>query len=444
MLFEDVLPSDWLTKIDPTKRQRQFGHIPTLWAWTCQIFERNESCSRGLAHLQSWAASEGLPVPAGDSGAYCRARMRLKDDFIEALSQRTLAAMDVAIDEENRWQGFELKAIDGSSVKLMDTPENQEQYPQPSVQKEGCGFPVMSVSALLNLSHGGIEHFVTGPLKEQDASLARQSLEHLHEGDLLLADRAYSSFRLISEIRKQGAHCVMRLNSRRDEALDWRKGKRVGRHERVLTLSRPAFSRTGITGEQWENLPEELTVRIIRMNYEDRAGKKKRMTIVTTLIDSSKYDGMELHSLYAKRWEIEVRLRDIKTLLGFEMLRVRTPSMARKTLAMVRLSYNLLRCLMQRAARTSPAKIDEISFKGALDLVSSGHDSFRKERGRPRKRRWKLEALFGLIAGREKLMRLGRSEPRAVKGRPKPFSLLTSHRHVFQEIPHRSSYRKPA
>ena len=114
----------------------------------------------------------------------------------------------------------------------------------------------MSVSALLNLSHGGIEHLVTGPLKEQDASLARQSLEHLHEGDLLLADRAYSSFRLIAEVRKRGAHCVMRLNSRRDEALDWRKGKRVGRHERVLTWRRPAFSRTGITREQWEDLPE--------------------------------------------------------------------------------------------------------------------------------------------------------------------------------------------
>ena len=444
VLFEDVLPSDWLAKIDPTRRQRQFGHIPTLWAWTCQIFERNESCSRGLAHLQSWAASEELPVPAGDSGAYCRARMRLKDDFIETLSQRTLATMNAAIDEGNRWQGFNLMAIDGSSVKLMDTPENQEEYPQPSVQKEGCGFPVMSVSALLNLSHGGIEHFVTGPLKQQDASLALQSLNHLQEGDLLLADRAYSSFRLIAEVRKRGAHCVMRLNSRRDEALDWRKGKRVGRHERVLTLRRPAFSRTGITREQWEDLPKELTVRIIRMNYEDRTGEKKKMTVVTTLTDPSKYDGIELHGLYAKRWEIEVRLRDIKTLLGFEMLRVRTPSMARKTLAMVRLAYNLLRCLMQRAALLSFVKIDELSFKGALDLVSSGHDSFRGERGRPRKRRWKLEGLFALIAGREKLVRLGRSEPRAVKERPKPFSLLTSPRHEFQEIPHRSHYRKTA
>ena len=444
VLFEDVLPSDWLTKIDPTRRQRQFGHIPTLWAWTCQIFERNESCSRGLAHLQSWATAEGLPVPSGDSGAYCRARMRLKDEFIEALSQRTLAAMDATISEEDRWQGFELKAIDGSSVKLMDTPENQEQYPQPSVQKEGCGFPVMSVSALLNLSHGGIEHLVTGPLKEQDASLARQSLEHLHEGDLLLADRAYSSFRLIAEVRKRGAHCVMRLNSRRDEALDRRKGKRLSRHERVMTWHRPAFSRTRMPREQWEDLPEELTVRIIRMNYENRTGEKKKLTVVTTLTDPLRYDGFELHAHYAKRWEIEVRLRDIKTLLGFEMLRVRTPSMAGKTLAMVRLAYNLLRCLMQQAAQFSLVSIVELSFKGALDLVSSGHDSFRHERGRPRKRRWKLEALFELIAGREKLIRPGRSEPRAVKERPKPYSLLTRPRHKFQEIPHRSHYRKPA
>ena len=153
---------------------------------------------------------------------------------------------------------------------------------------------------------------------------------------------------------------------------------------------------------------------------------------------------MELHGLYTKRWEIEARLRDIKTLLGFEMLRVRTPSMARKTLAMVRMSYNLLRCLMQHAAQTSPTKIDELSFKGALDLVSSGHDSFWQERRRPRKRRWKLETLFSLIAEREKLIRPGRREPRAVKERPEPFSLVTSPRHEFRELPHRSSYRKPA
>ena len=67
-----------------------------------------------------------------------------EDEFIETLSQRTLAAMDATISEEDRWQGFELKAIDGCSVKLMDTPENQEQYPQPypqpSVQKKAVVF----------------------------------------------------------------------------------------------------------------------------------------------------------------------------------------------------------------------------------------------------------------------------------------------------------------
>jgi len=32
LLFNDVLPSDYLTSIDPTKRQRSFGHIPVMWA----------------------------------------------------------------------------------------------------------------------------------------------------------------------------------------------------------------------------------------------------------------------------------------------------------------------------------------------------------------------------------------------------------------------------
>ena len=77
-----------------------------------------------------------------------------------------------------------------------------------------------------------------------------------------------------------------------------------------LTWHRPAFSGTRLPREQWENLPKELTVRIIRMNYEARTREKKRMTVNTTLTDPSKYDGMELHDLYAKRWGIETRLRN--------------------------------------------------------------------------------------------------------------------------------------
>lgn len=46
VLFEDILPSDFLTSIDPTTRQRSFGHLPVFWAWLAQILEANASCQK--------------------------------------------------------------------------------------------------------------------------------------------------------------------------------------------------------------------------------------------------------------------------------------------------------------------------------------------------------------------------------------------------------------
>jgi hypothetical protein len=65
-----------------------------------------------------------------------------------------------SVTEADRWHGFTLKAIDGTSVQLLDTLENQKEYLQPSQQKPSCGFPVMGVVGLLNLCHGGWEHVI--------------------------------------------------------------------------------------------------------------------------------------------------------------------------------------------------------------------------------------------------------------------------------------------
>lgn len=444
VIFEDVLPPSVLAGIDPTCRQRQFGHVPMLWAWTAQILDGNESCSRGLGYIQSWSVSRGLPAPTGGTGAYCRARLRISDGFVGEVTRRVNDAMASSVRAEDKWNGYTLKAIDGSAVKLMDTPENQAAFPQPSEQKEGCGFPVMSVSGLLNLSHGGWEDLAVGRLTEHDSTLALKHLDHLGDGDLLLADRAYCSYRLISEMRDRKAHCVMRLHQRREGVLDWRKGKRLGPHERLVTWRRPMFSNVAksMSRDEWEKLPELQELRLIRLGYEDRYGKRRKMTVVTTLTDHEQHDGVELHALYARRWEIELRLRDIKTTLDFEMLKVRTPEMATKTLTMIRFAYNLLRLLIQRAAISSGKPVGAVSFKGVLDLVTAMHEIFRHESGRPRRRSARLGLLLNLASRRRVDVRPGRSEPRAVKRRPKPFALLTSPRREFTEIPHRSNYRK--
>ena len=153
-LFDDVLPAEFLAAADPTLRNRHFGHRPVFWAWVGQILEQNASCSRALGLIQAWSIKVGLRPPVGDTSAYCKARGRVKESFLQEVHARTVGHLQRRVRSCDRWHGFDLKAFDGSSTTLMDTPANQSAYPQPSSQKEGCGFPVMGMVGLLNLSHG--------------------------------------------------------------------------------------------------------------------------------------------------------------------------------------------------------------------------------------------------------------------------------------------------
>jgi hypothetical protein len=101
-----------------------------------------------------------------------------------------------------------------------------------------------------------------------------------------------------------------------------------------------------------------------------------------------------------------------------------------------------MRLLMQRAEREEGEPFGSISFKEALDLTTSIHESFRGCAGKPRKRAEQLRFLVEMMATRLIDLRPGRCEPGAVKRRPKPYPLLNKPRHDFVEVPHRSCYRK--
>ena len=445
VLFEHVLPGDFLARIDPTSRQRSLGHRPVFWAWLAQILESNASCHRAVSHLQSWARTCGLPAPSSDTSTYCQARIRLKGSFLVDIHHRIISHLRSRTAERDQCQGFNLKALDGSSMQLMDTEVNQKKYPQPSVQKAGCGFPVMGVVGLLDLGHGGWEHFETFPNSHSEITAAPCLLKHLGENDLLLGDRGFCSYELIALCDARHVAVLMRLHQARDRKLDWRRGKKLSRYERLVTWKRPQQpSGSTLSKAEWKALPATLTVRLIRLNFENRAGEKATLTLVTTLLDSEKYDGIEMADLYARRWDIELKLRDLKTTLNMEKIAVKTPEMARKSLRMSVIAFNLIRTLMQSAAAEAEKPVWHISFKGVLDLVCASHESFRAHAGKPRKLREALDYLITVCATKQIDVRPYRSAARAVKRRPKPFPYLTAPRHQYQEIPHRSRYRKTA
>lgn len=165
------------------------------------------------------------------------------------------------------------------------------------------------------------------------------------------------------------------------------------------------------------------------------------MYVATTLTDTD-YPTEEIAMLYAERWKIEVKFRDIKTTMQLGEFRVRTPEMARKTLRMLRLIYNLIKVRQMESIRGEAVCLDELAFKDTLDVLNEFRSGFEGLLSRPRLLAGERQKLEERIAERTLLIRPGRSEPQAVKLRPKLYQYLTAPRREFTEIPHRSHHGK--
>ena len=428
LLFESLIPAEFLDKIARDKRKSVYTEIVVFWAWLGQVLLLNTSCKKAVSMIRSWSLAHNMTVPKENNAGYCTARKRIRLEFIQSIFKHIVTVLNRRIRLEDQWHGFVVKSIDGTSVQLMDTVENQELYPQPSNQKKGCGFPVMGVAAVLNHAHGGIEGFVTAHPHEHDHKTAHKLIGYFQEGDLALADTAYSSYEFISRLNAKRVHSLMPVHQARK--VDFRRGVKLGVNERLYTWEKPKnqSKRSNLTEDQWDEMSDTLEIRIIRFWYKDKAGKLIRKHLVTTLLDTEKHPWEELVSLYLERWDIELRFRDIKTTMGFEALKVKTPEMARKSITMAVIGCNLIKAISQEAALDEGVGIRNISFKGVLDEVTSNAANFRLRAMQHQKRRVFYQKLIELSGEQRLNIRPFRREPRAIKKRPKPFPRLTQPR----------------
>ena len=107
----------------------------------------------------------------------------------------------------------------------------------------------------------------------------------------------------------------------------------VIRWERPSMSSRPDY----YMEEEWEGLPESMEVRLVKVKVRIKGFRPTEFILTTTLMDASVED---LAMLYFRRWKIEVFFRDIKTTLGMELLKGKSPNIAEKEVAMHLLAYN--------------------------------------------------------------------------------------------------------
>ena len=186
-------------------------------------------------------------------------------------------------------------------------------------------------------------------------------------------------------------------------------------------------------------MPEKLVLRQIKVTINEPGFRTRSFHIITTLTDSEIYSAEAIADLYFQRWDIELFFRDIKTTMGMDILRCKSPSMIRKELLMYFIVYNCLRLLMLKAADKAGVSVRKISFKASVQTLRQWEPILKSEMSTQEYRRL-LSLLCESIAASIVNNRPGRREPRCRKRRPKNYQLMTKPRHETQEIRHRSKY----
>ncbi len=432
LYFASLLPEDRIMDVFGAARSLWQGWIytpaVTIWVFLSQCLSADHSCRDAVAQLMAWRLAKGLPACSAETGAYCTARDDLPEEVCSELARDIGRQVDEEAPAQWRWLGHRVHVVDGSTLTMPDTTENQKEYPQQSGQALGCGFPLARIVVLFSLAVGTVLNAAIGKYEGKETgenSLFRTLHETLQEGDVVLADRYFSGWFDIALLLQRGVHSVVRKHQRRHT--DFRTGQRLGPGDHLVCWSKPSRPEW-MSEETYATLPDELTLREVRIRVVQRGFRTKELVVVTTLLNADKYEATQIATLYRRRWQAELNLRSLKTVLQMDHLRCKTPHRVRNEFWMHLVGYNLIRQLMAVAAFQAGVEPWTVSFKGTLQTLNNLLPLLSTSISTAA---W-CEAMLKAIATHVVGNRPDRFEPRVKKRRPKSHKLMREPRQNYK------------
>ena len=299
------------------------------------------------------------PVRLPSKSAIFQARARLGSAPIEALFSRVAAPL-AAAETPGAWlAGRRLVAIDGTCLDVADTADNTRWFGRPGVNKgEQAAFPQVRVVALVECGTHAIFDAAVGPYSRAENTLAREVIDRLEPGMLLLADRGFCGFPLWSRAVATGADLLWRampnMKPRPIETLpdgSW------------LAELRPS-------GNAGRNA-EPLVIRVIDYQIDDGRPNDETYRLFTTIIDPNEASAVDLAVAYTQRWEIENAFDELKTHQRGPrtVLRSKSPDLVLQETWGHLCCHFAIRTLMWEAARHAGVDPDRVSFVAALRIA---------------------------------------------------------------------------
>jgi hypothetical protein len=317
------------------------------------------SSARPVRRRRATAERDDLTTVAATILAVA-ARDRLGDQPLAKLFATTAARWAPPAADAHRWRGLAVYGVDGSSLRVPDSPDNDQTFGRPQGKRGQAGYPQVRIVALMVLRTHLLAGLALGPWTTGELPVAEPLWAHLPDASLTILDRGFVSYLLFHRIQAGGAQ--RHWLSRAKKALRWRVRRRLGPGDSLVDL--PVHR--GLRRAHPE-LPESLPVRAIR--YHRRGFRPQ--TLLTSLLDPTSYPADEIVELYHERWELELGFDEVKThtLERQEALRSRAPERVRQEIWGLAIGYNLVRLAMARVAERAQVPPRRISYRHALMLI---------------------------------------------------------------------------
>jgi hypothetical protein len=330
------------------------AHVVVYYVIALALYMRSSyrEVLRCLLEGVQWLLDPSAVVKVAGKSGISQARSRLGVEPVKALYEAVVTPIAERRTKGAWYRDWRLVSLDGSTLDVADTAENEKTYGRPGASRGSSAFPQLRFVGLLENGTHVLWAARMAPYATDEITLAHQVVPALQKGMLCLADRFFPGYQLWQAAAQTGADLLWRT----------RQNARLEIDRRLPDGS--YLSRLYLCISDRRNRRRAIVVRVIDYRLKDVPDAEPIYRLITTLLDPQQAPAAELAALYHERWEIETALDELKThLRGAQIvLRSKTPELVEQEFYGLLMAHFAIRGLMHEAALQADEDPDRLSF----------------------------------------------------------------------------------
>lgn len=308
-----------------------------------------------LQGLAAWWGKAALPATVAGKAAISMARTRLGWPVLRDVFRACARPLATPATRGAWYHDYRLVALDGSSLEVLDTPENVTAFGRPSsrVGAQASVYPLVRLVTLVEVGTHAIFGAALGPWTTGEGALTDTLVPRLQPGMLVLGDRYTCSYARWQAVLATGAEILWRVKT--NLTLPCERRLEDGSYLSTIYPSPKARDRR----------QGGVQVRVIEYALPGVPHADPAYRLLTSLLDPALAPAEELAPLYHERWDHEGLLDELKTHLrggDRQPLRSKTPDLVRQEVYGLLLAHYAVRAVMHEAALVADEDPDALSF----------------------------------------------------------------------------------